>query len=77
MLKMKDFLLVVVVGYAIYQIGWVDGWTGVNIFLLICSLLALAMSVLDFTGKLKKARKEEQRKEEQRKEEGKEQNKQP
>lgn len=72
MLKMKDFLLVVVVGYAIYQIGWVDGWTGVNIFLLICSLLALAMSVLDLTGKLKKARKEEQRKEE-----GKEQDKQP
>ncbi|WP_370783765.1 RNA helicase [Allisonella histaminiformans] len=72
MLKMKDFLLVVVVGYAIYQIGWVDGWTGVNIFLLICSLLALAMSVLDFAGKLKKAREEEQRKEE-----GKEQDKQP
>ena len=71
MLKMKDFLLVVVVGYAIYQIGWVDGWTGVNIFLLICSLLALAMSVLDFAGKLKKAREEEQRKEE-----GKEQDKQ-
>ena len=63
MLKMKDFLLVVVVGYAIYQIGWVDGWTGVNIFLLICSLLA---------GKLKRAREEEQRKEE-----GKEQDKQP
>ena len=72
MLKMKDFLLVVVVGYAVYQIGWVDGWTGVNIFLLICSLLALAMSVLDFIGKLKKAREEEQRKEE-----GKEQDKQP
>ena len=72
MLKMKDFLLVVVVGYAIYQIGWVDGWTGVQIFLLICSLLALAMSVLDFAGKLKKAREEEQRKEE-----GKEQDKQP
>ena len=72
MLKMKDLLLVVVVGYAIYQIGWVDGWTGVNIFLLICSLLALAMSVLDFAGKLKKAREEEQRKEE-----GKEQDKQP
>ena len=72
MLKMKDFLLVVVVGYAIYQIGWVDGWTGVNIFLLICSLLDLAMSVLDFAGKLKKAREEEQRKEE-----GKEQDKQP
>lgn len=72
MLKMKDFLLVVVVGYAIYQIGWVDGWTGVNIFLLICSLLALAMSVLDFAGKLKKAREEEQHKEE-----GKEQDKQP
>ena len=72
MLKMKDFLLVFVVGYAIYQIGWVDGWTGVNIFLLICSLLALAMSVLDFAGKLKKAREEEQRKEE-----GKEQDKQP
>lgn len=72
MLKMKDFLLVVVVGYAIYQIGWVDGWTGVNIFLLICSLLALAMPVLDFAGKLKKAREEEQRKEE-----GKEQDKQP
>lgn len=72
MLKMKDFLLVVVLGYAIYQIGWVDGWTGVNIFLLICSLLALAMSVLDFAGKLKKAREEEQRKEE-----GKEQDKQP
>ena len=62
MLKMKDFLLVVVA----------DGWTGINIFLLICSLLALAMSVLDFTGKLKKAKEEEQRKEE-----GKEQDKQP
>ena len=72
MLKMKDFLLVVVAGYAVYQIGWVDGWTGVNIFLLICSLLALAMSVLDFPGKLKKAREEEQRKEK-----GKEQDKQP
>ncbi len=72
MLKMKDFLLVVVAGYAIYQIGWVDGWTGINIFLLICSLLALVMSALDFTGKLKKAREEEQRKEE-----GKEQDKQP
>lgn len=72
MLKMKDFLLVVVAGYAIYQIGWVDGWTGINIFLLICSLLALAMSFLDFTGKLKKAKEEEQRKEE-----GKEQDKQP
>ena len=72
MLKMKDFLLVVVAGYAIYQIGWVDGWTGINIFLLIWSLLALVMSVLDFTGKLKKAREEEQRKEE-----GKEQDKQP
>ena len=72
MLKMKDFLLVVVAGYAVYQIGWVDGWTGVNIFLLICSVLALGMSLLDFTGKLKKARQEEQMKAED-----KEQHKQP
>ena len=39
MLKLKDFLLVLVVGYSVYQVYWGTGWNEQNLFLLICSLM--------------------------------------
>lgn len=39
----SDLLLVVVAGYVVYKIGWVDGWTPVNLFLVLClAIIALA-----------------------------------
>ena len=46
MLKLKDFLLVLVVGYSVYQVYWGTGWNEQNLFLLICSLIAFGYSVL-------------------------------
>lgn len=45
MLKLKDFLLVLVVGYSVYQVYWGTGWNEQNLFLLICSLIAFGYSV--------------------------------
>ena len=59
MLKLKDFLLVLVVGYSVYQVYWGTGWNEQNLFLLICSLIAFGYSVLQNMGvfaKLKQRR---------------------
>jgi|GEM_PF-5533104 len=58
MLKLKDFLLVLVVGYSVY---WGTGWNEQNLFLLICSLIAFGYSVLQKMGvfaKLKQRQEE-------------------
>lgn len=60
MLKLKDFLLVLVVGYSVYQVYWGTGWNEQNLFLLICSLIAFGYSVLQKMGvfaKLKQRQK--------------------
>ena len=36
----KDWLLLIVAGYVVYKIGWVDGFTAVNLFLILCLLIA-------------------------------------
>ena len=61
MLKLKDFLLVLVVGYSVYQVYWGTGWNEQNLFLLICSLIAFGYSVLQKMGvfaKLKQRQEE-------------------
>lgn len=61
MLKLKDFLLVLVVGYSVYQVYWGTGWNEQNLFLLICSLIVFGYSVLQKMGvfaKLKQRQEE-------------------
>ena len=61
MLKLKDFLLVLVVCYSVYQVYWGTGWNEQNLFLLICSLIAFGYSVLQKMGvfaKLKQRQEE-------------------
>ncbi|AOH39658.1 hypothetical protein BCB69_04795 [Dialister pneumosintes] len=60
-MKLKDFLLVLVVGYSVYQVYWGTGWNEQNLFLLICSLIAFGYSVLQKMGvfaKLKQRQEE-------------------
>lgn len=37
----SDWLLVIVAGYTGYKIGWVDGLTTVNLFLVLCLVIAV------------------------------------
>lgn len=54
-----DILLVLVAGYTVYKIGWVDGWTAVNAFLVLCLVIIAAAAVFRRTGywkRMKEAR---------------------
>lgn len=42
----KDWLLILVAGYVVYKIGWVDGLTPVNLFLVLCLIIAAAAAFL-------------------------------
>lgn len=60
-----DLLLVLVAGYTVYKIGWVDGWTAVNLFLVLCLVIIGAASVFRRTSYWKRmdaARKEAEEK---------------
>lgn len=50
MFKFNDIFLVVVVGYVIYKIGFVDGFTLVNLFISVCIIVALVSTVLRRSG---------------------------
>ena len=61
MLKLKDFLLVLVVGYSVYQVYWGTGWNEQNLFLLICSLIAFGHSVLQKMGVFAKLKQRQEK----------------
>ena len=61
MLKLKDFLLVLVVGYSVYQVYWGTGWNEQNLFLLICSLIAFGYSVLQKMGDFAKLKQRQEK----------------
>ena len=61
MLKLKDFLLVLVVGYSVYQVYWGTGWNEQNLFLLICSLIAFGSSVLQKMGVFAKLKQRQEK----------------
>lgn len=42
----SDWLLALVAGYVVYKVGWVDGFTPVNLFLILCLALAAAGAVI-------------------------------
>lgn len=50
--KFQDSLLFVVLAYAIFRIGWGEGFTTINIFILLGSLVAILSMVLRRSGYL-------------------------
>ncbi len=50
--KFQDFLLVVVLFYAIYRIGFGEGVTTVNLFILLCAVVAVISMALKRSGAL-------------------------
>lgn len=61
----SDWLLALVAGYTVYKIGWVDGFTAVNLFLVLCLCIAAAAAVLRHSSswkRMKEKQKEEMKK---------------
>lgn len=58
--KFQDFLLVVVFVYALFRIIWGEGFTTINLFLLLGSIVALISLGLKKSGAYERARKEKE-----------------
>lgn len=56
--KFQDFLLVVVLFYSIYRIGFGEGVTTVNLFILLCAVVAVISMALKRTGAYDRAHKQ-------------------
>lgn len=59
-MKPSDLFLVVVAGYVIYKMGFVDGMTPVNLFILVCLIIAVITTILTRTGTLGRWEKKKQ-----------------
>lgn len=69
--KFQDFLLVVVLFYSIYRIGFGEGVTTVNLFILLCAVVAVISMALKRSGaydRVHKQREEAMKKKEENKE---------
>lgn len=51
----QDLLVVLVLAYSVYKIGWIDGWTALNLFILVCSAMAVFAMILRRSGYFKRA----------------------
>ena len=58
--KFQDFLLVVVLFYSAYRIGFGEGVTTVNLFILLCAVVAVISMALKRTGAYDKAHKQKE-----------------
>ena len=56
--KFQDFLLVVVLFYSIYRIGFGEGVTTVNLFILLCAVVAVISMALKRSGADDRAHKQ-------------------
>ena len=56
--KFQDFLLVVVLFYSIYRIGFGEGVTTVNLFILLCAVVAVISMALKRSGAYDRAHKQ-------------------
>lgn len=64
--KFQDSLLFVVLAYAIFRIGWGEGFTTMNIFILLGSLVAILSMVLRRSGYLETVEKKKKEAEEKK-----------
>lgn len=58
--EFQDFLLVVVLFYAIYRIGFGEGMTTVNLFILLCAVVAVISMALKRSGAYDRAHREKE-----------------
>ena len=58
--KFQDFLLVGVLFYAIYRIGFGEGVTMVNLFILLCAVVAVISMALKRSGAYDRAHREKE-----------------
>ena len=58
--KFQDFLLVVVLFYAIYRIGFGEGVTTVSLFILLCAVVAVISMALKRSGAYDRAHREKE-----------------
>lgn len=64
--KFQDLLLFVVLAYAIFRIGWGEGFTTINIFILLGSLVAILSMVLRRSGYLETVERKKKEAEEKK-----------
>lgn len=57
-MKLRDLLLILVIVYAGYRIIYGNGFTAVNLFLVLCSVIAVISTILERSGYFAKLRKE-------------------
>lgn len=55
--NIQDALLFLVLGYGIFRVGWGDGFTLINTFIILGSLVAIIAMILRRTGYLAEAEK--------------------
>lgn len=58
--KFQDSLLFLVLFYAIFRIGWGDGFTTMNTFILLGSIVAILSMILRRSGYLETVEKKKQ-----------------
>ncbi len=72
MFKFSDIFLAIVAGYVIYKIGFVDGFTLVNLFILVCLTVSVVSTVMrrsGYTARLEEKEREAERRLAEKKEE--------
>lgn len=59
-MKLRDLLLVLVVLYSGYRIIYGNGFSAINLFLVLCSVIAIISTILERSGYFAKLRKEKE-----------------
>lgn len=59
MFRFNDIFLVIVVCYVIYKIGFVDGFTLVNLFIAVCTVVAFVSTILCRSGYMERLKEKE------------------
>ena len=59
MFRFNDIFLVIVACYVIYKIGFVDGFTLVNLFIAVCTVVAFVSTILRRSGYVEKLKEKE------------------
>ena len=57
MFRFNDIFLVIVACYVIYKIGFVDGFTLVNLFIAVCTVVAFVSTILRRSGYMERLKK--------------------
>ena len=59
MFRFNDIFLVIVACYVIYKIGFVDGFTLVNPFIAVCTVVAFVSTILRRSGYMERQKEKE------------------